>query len=358
MKKRWWILAGVIVMSVSLFGSCTNQAKKFRNSDVDYKVSGGGMIDMIAAYIKADRAAPAPVKPMPLRQIPTTELRAPEAESAVYRLGHSTVLIRMDDQYILTDPVFSKRASPVQWMGPKRFHPLPIEIRDLPSIKVVVISHDHYDHLDKNSIRALRDKVEQFVVPSGVGQHLRDWGIPAEKIEELTWWESFALGSLRFTATPAQHFSGRGLTDKDSTLWASWVMEGREGRIFFSGDSGYFSGFREIGERFGPFDLTLMETGAYNQLWSSIHMTPEQSVQAHLDLGGRAMLPIHNSTFDLALHDWYEPLERAQVAAKDQGVTLVTPIIGEAVRLHSPATTKAWWKDEMAMVTDLRLVSE
>ncbi|WP_444907192.1 MBL fold metallo-hydrolase [Microbulbifer sp. SSSA008] len=356
MKKRWWILAGVIVMSVGLFGSCTNQPEKFRNSDTDYKVSSAGIVEMIGAYIKADRAAPAPVKPIPLRQIPAAELAAPVAEGAVYRLGHSTVLIRVDDQYVLTDPVFSKRASPVQWMGPKRFHPLPIEIRDLPSIKAVVISHDHYDHLDKNSIRALRDKVEQFVVPTGVGSRLRNWGIPAEKIEELAWWESFALGSLHFTATPAQHFSGRGLTDKDSTLWASWVIEGREGRIFFSGDSGYFSGFREIGERFGPFDLTLMETGAYNKLWNSVHMMPEESVQAHLDLGGRAMLPIHNSTFDLALHDWYEPLERAQAAAKDQGVTLVTPIIGEAVRLQSPKATKAWWKDEMA--TDLRLVSE
>ncbi|AWF82793.1 hydrolase [Microbulbifer sp. A4B17] len=345
MRKRWLILAGVIVMSVSLFGSFTNQPKKFRNSDSDYMVSSGGMIEMIGAYIKADRAAPTPVKPIPLRQIPASELDAPESESVVYRLGHSTVLIRMDDQYVLTDPVFSKRASPVQWMGPKRFHPLPIEIRDLPSIKAIVISHDHYDHLDKNSIRALKDKVEQFVVPTGVGSHLRNWGIPAEKIEELAWWESFALGSLHFTATPAQHFSGRGLTNKNSTLWASWVIEGREGRIFFSGDSGYFSGFREIGERFGPFDLTLMETGAYNKLWRSVHMMPEESVQAHLDLGGRAMLPIHNSTFDLALHDWYEPLERAEITAENWGVKLLIPVIGAPVKLRNPLPTQSWWRE-------------
>lgn len=168
------------------------------------------------------------------------------------------------------------------------------------------------------------------------------------QIIERDWWRSVRLDSVTMTATPAQHFSGRGLFDRDKTLWASWVIQGQQANIFFSGDSGYFAGFKEIGERYGPFDITLIETGAYNELWSEIHMLPEQSVQAHIDLQGRAMIPIHNSTFDLALHDWYEPLERASVHAEKTGVTLLTPLMGEIVSVQQPAATSAWWRDFIA----------
>ncbi|MCO1335558.1 MBL fold metallo-hydrolase [Microbulbifer sp. OS29] len=345
MKKRWWLLAGVIGMSVGLFSSCATQSEKFQNTEIDYKSGVGNIADIIGAYVRAERAAPVPKAPLPLQLITEEVLASNESQPTVYRLGHSSVLIRLDGEYVLTDPVFSERASPVQWMGPKRFHPLPLPLQALPALKAVIISHDHYDHLDKASVRSLDKKVERFIVPTGVGKHLRDWGIAEGKITELAWWQSLSVGSLQFTATPAQHFSGRGLTDRDKTLWASWVIGGRDARIFFSGDSGYFGGFREIGERFGPFDVTLIETGAYNDLWSQVHMKPEESVLAHLDLRGRAMIPIHNSTFDLALHDWFEPLERAQTAAEARGATLLTPVIGAPVNVRAPVPTQAWWRE-------------
>jgi len=332
-------------MSMGLFNSCATQSEKFHNTEIDYGAGVSKIVDILGAYVRAERAAPVPAEPLPLQPITKEVLANNETQPTVYRLGHSSVLIQLDGEYVLTDPVFSERASPVQWVGPKRFHPLPMSVQDLPALKAVIISHDHYDHLDKASVRILDKKVEHFIVPTGVGSHLQNWGVKKDKITELAWWQSFSIGSLQFTATPAQHFSGRGLTDRDKTLWASWVIAGRDVRLFFSGDSGYFGGFREIGERLGPFDLTLIETGAYNDLWSEVHMKPEESVQAHLDLRGRAMVPIHNSTFDLALHDWFEPLERAQLAAEAQGVTLLTPIIGAPVNVHTPAPTQAWWRE-------------
>ncbi|MFA0811559.1 MBL fold metallo-hydrolase [Microbulbifer epialgicus] len=332
-------------MSAGLFSSCVMQSEKFQNTEINYETGMGKIVDILNAYMRAERAAPVPEAPLPLRPITRELLASNESQPTVYRLGHSSILIQLDGEYVLTDPVFSERASPVQWMGPRRFHPVPLSLEELPPLKAVIISHDHYDHLDKASVRILDEKVEHFIVPTGVGRYLRDWGVATDKVNELAWWQSISIGSLQFTATPAQHFSGRGLTDRDKTLWASWVIVGHDARIFFSGDSGYFAGFQKIGERFGPFDLTLIETGAYNDLWSEVHMKPEESVQAHLDLRGRAMIPIHNSTFDLALHDWFEPLERAQVAAEVQGVTLLTPVIGAPVNVRAPVPTQAWWRE-------------
>ncbi|MFC6633105.1 MBL fold metallo-hydrolase [Microbulbifer taiwanensis] len=342
-------------MATGLFNACTSNTEKFSNTFADDRIRSGNIFEIAKAYIRAERTAPIPAAPLPLRQIPAAELAARDGEAVVYRLGHSTLLMRLDGDYVLTDPVFSERASPVQWMGPKRFHPLPFELDELPGIKAVVISHDHYDHLDRASVLALDGRVERFIVPLKVGNHLRRWGIAADKIVELDWWQSVSVGSLKFTATPAQHFSGRGLMDRDQTLWASWVIESHEARVFFSGDSGYFDGFREIGERFGHFDLTLIETGAYNHLWSQVHMLPEQSVQAHIDLRGRVMLPIHNSTFDLALHDWYEPLERAAIAAEQYDVRLATPIIGAPLKLGAPGETPAWWREGVARDASLAI---
>ncbi len=314
---------------------------KFTNTDVDIRNSAGQIWEITKAYFRDQREAATPKQPIPLRPIPLQELE--QAGPRVYRLGHSTVLMQLDDHWLLTDPVFSDRASPVQWAGPKRFHPSPLAMEDLPRIKAVVISHDHYDHLDKASIQALDSKVEWFVTPLRVGNHLRDWGISDDKIIELKWWQEVNLDGLSLTATPTQHFSGRGLLDRDRTLWASWVLAGVDARIYFSGDSGYFSGFKEIGERLGPFDLTLIEAGAYNDLWSEVHMLPEESLQAHLDLRGKAMLPIHNGTFDLALHEWYEPLERIHQLARQHQVNLVTPIFGEAVSLKERFSSQSWW---------------
>jgi L-ascorbate metabolism protein UlaG (beta-lactamase superfamily) len=284
-----------------------------------------------------------PRESLPLRKLDAaalTEVPGP----VIYRLGHSSMLLKLGDDLVLIDPVFSERASPVQWAGPRRFHPVPLAPEALPEITAVIISHNHYDHLDRDTVRQLADSVHYFVVPLGVGEHLRDWGVDDEAIVELDWWEELEIGDLTLAATPAQHFSGRSLTDRNKTLWASWVIQGGGANLFFSGDTGYFDGFREIGERYGPFDVTMIENGAYNEAWRSMHLMPEESVQAHIDLRGRAMLPIHNSTFDLSIHAWYEPLERVSALAAEHGVQLLTPVIGAPVQVFEPRPTYAWWR--------------
>lgn len=286
----------------------------------------------------------------PAFTLPVNRLQLPAratAEPLLYKISHSTVLMQLNGHYWLTDPVFSERASPVQWAGPKRFHQLPLQLADVPTLAAIVLSHDHYDHLDKQSVLTLNDRTEHFIVPLGVDQHLMRWGIPKEKIIALDWWQDTHVYGVTYTATPAQHFSGRGIHDKNKTLWASWAIQTEELNLFFSGDSGYFSGFKTIGERLGPFDLTLIETGAYNELWADIHMLPEQSLRAHLDLQGKHMMPIHNSSFDLAMHNWYEPLERIEAAARAYQVPLLTPVFGQAVplnQLNAIGTQKRWWK--------------
>jgi L-ascorbate metabolism protein UlaG (beta-lactamase superfamily) len=353
MSRKWWLLIFFVFMPTSCVVVFANQEtlfdmKRFQNTEIEYKSDLKNIAEITKAFITNKRNEATPKNALPLRTISAGELdKSPE--DAVYRLGHSTVLIRMNGEYILTDPVFSDRASPVQWMGPKRFHPVPVDIKSLPKLKAVVISHDHYDHLDKATLLKLDEKIEQYLVPLRVGKHLQRWGIDPRKITELDWWQNARAGSFELTATPSQHFSGRGLLDRDHTLWASWVIKNNNSKIFFSGDSGYFSGFKEIGDRFGPFDLTIIETGAYNNLWSAIHMLPEQSVQAHIDLQGKVMMPVHNTTFDLALHDWYEPYERALSAAQKSNTTLVTPIIGEKLVLHSPRPSNYWWREVTKM---------
>ncbi|KLI98755.1 hydrolase [Luteimonas sp. FCS-9] len=280
-----------------------------------------------------------------------TELEAAPDRSA-WRLGHSTVLLKLRGGFWITDPVFAERASPVGWAGPKRFHAPPIALEALPPLRGVLLSHDHYDHLDRETVRALAERAGVFLTPLGVGDRLVAWGVPAAKVRQFDWWQGTTIGGLRFTATPAQHFSGRGLFDSDRTLWASWVIEDRatvDGdpglRLFFSGDTGYFDGFAEIGRRFGSFDVAMVETGAYDRRWAFVHMQPEQTVQAHLDLGARVLLPVHNGTFDLAMHVWDEPFERVGALAAERGVALATPRMGERVDLAAPQATTAWWRE-------------
>ena len=278
-----------------------------------------------------------PVKPL------TRELLDKAADFSVYRLGHSTLLLKLRGRYWLTDPVYCERASPFQWVGPKRFHAPPISLDELPPLEAVILSHNHYDHLDQKTVLLLAAKTQQFLAPLGVGDLLVKWGVPASKVQQLDWWQGTQLAGVRFIATPSQHFSGRGLFDHNQTLWASWVMIIDEVRIFFSGDSGYFDGFKQIGEQFGPFDLTLMETGAYNVDWPHVHMQPEQSLQAHIDLNGRWLLPIHNGTFDLAFHAWSEPFARIVALAAQRNVLITTPQMGEAFNLLTPHPGRAWW---------------
>lgn len=284
-----------------------------------------------------------PAAPVPVVALSAAQLQA-APDGSLYRLGHSTLLIKLQGGFWLTDPVFSERASPLQWLGPKRFHAPPIALQDLPPIEGVILSHDHYDHLDHAAILALAPKVRHFITPLGVGDRLIAWGVDAAKVQQRDWWQSVEIGGVQLIATPAQHFSGRSLRDRNRTLWASWVILSGDLRLFFSGDTGYHAGFRSIGERYGPFDVTLVETGAYDPHWPDVHMQPEETLQAHLDLRGRHLLPIHNGTFDLALHAWDDPFERIVQLAEARGVATLTPVMGEAVQLAQPQATLRWWR--------------
>lgn len=286
----------------------------------------------------------APAGAFPVDALSRADLDA-APDRSLYRLGHSTLLLKLRAEYWLTDPVFGERASPFKRMGPKRFHAPPIALADLPPLRGVILSHDHYDHLDRETVLALDARTGVFLTPLGVGERLIEWGIDAAKVRQLDWWQSEEVAGIKFTATPAQHFSGRSLFDGNSTLWASWVIADADLRVFFSGDTGYFDGFREIGERLGPFDVTLIETGAYDAQWPYVHMQPEETVQAHLDLRGRWLVPIHNGTFDLAMHRWQEPFERVTGLSLARGVALATPRMGERLDLAQPQRGERWWRE-------------
>ncbi|MDX3773346.1 MBL fold metallo-hydrolase [Chromatiaceae bacterium AAb-1] len=308
-----------------------------------------------------------PQQAIPLERITRTQLDAlPDNDLHFIKLGHSSLLLKVYGQYWLLDPVFSERASPFSFLGPKRFHQAPISVDELPDIDKVLISHNHYDHLDKASIKKLAAKTKQFLVPLGVETDLQKWGVDATAILRFDWWQELQTANALIAFTPTQHFSGRGIGDSNTTLWGSWVIKTAAGSVYFSGDSGYFDGFKQIGDKYGPFDITFIETGAYDEDWAHIHMTPEQSVQAHLDVKGQVMVPVHNGTFDLAFHAWYEPLERVSAAALRSDVALFTPVFGQQVSLMSlhqaVAANTGWWREAMTApqlsVRETAIVSE
>jgi len=258
-------------------------------------------------------------------------------------IGHATVLAQVDGHFILTDPVWSERASPSQKIGPKRFFDPPISLSDLPPVKVVVVSHDHYDHLDMDTVDFLSAKGAIFVVPLGLGAHLESWEVPAAQIRELNWYESTNIDGLRIIVTPARHYSGRGLLDRDKTLWASFVIEGPNHKIFYSGDSGYFDEYRKIGDKFGPFDLTLIKVGACGPTWPDIHLTPEEAIRVHLEIKGKLLLPVHWGTFNLAFHAWNDPAIRSLKAARESAVTITIPKPGEIIDIQGRPYLDEWW---------------
>ncbi len=283
----------------------------------------------------------------PAREIQLTKASSSTVPLSVTWLGHATALVELDGYRVLTDPVWSQRCSPSRAVGPKRLHPPPLPLEALPALDAVVISHDHYDHLDMDTVRALaRTQRALFVVPLGIGAHLRAWGVPADRIRELDWNADIQIDGLRLTCTPARHFSGRFLT-RNNTLWASWVFSGPEHRVFFGGDTGYTAGFADIGAQHGPFDLTLLPIGAYNTSWPDIHMNPEEAAQAHRDLNGGdggVLVPIHWCTFRLAPHPWAEPADRLLAAAGAAGVDVAVPRPGGRVSPVAGADVDRWWR--------------
>jgi L-ascorbate metabolism protein UlaG (beta-lactamase superfamily) len=288
-----------------------------------------------------------PERPVPTVAVaPTMFERPPATGLRVTWLGHSTFLVELDGRRILTDPIFSERSSPFTWIGPRRFYAPPLALADLPPLDAVVISHDHYDHLDHQTILALKDRGVTFVVPLGVGSHLAYWGVPEDRIVELDWWERHRVGELEIVATPARHASGRMPNPRaNPTLWAGFALLGREHRVWYSGDTGLFPGMRQIGERLGPFDVTMIETGAYGRWWPDWHIGPEQAVVAHGLVRGRVLMPAHWGLFNLARHSWTEPVARLVAAAAQAGATVVAPRPGESVEPLANPPLERWWPD-------------
>lgn len=310
-------------------------AGRFRNPQPLKNDFLGAMASILTRNPHGVPAEPIPVARPRLDQPPGTGLRATW-------LGHSTVPLEIDGVRVLTDPVWGERASFLSWAGPKRFFEPPIPLEELPVPDAVVISHDHYDHLDRTTLRRMRDWDTRFVVPLGVGRRLAAWGVRESRITELDWWGSTAVGSLQVVCTPARHASGRSLFDKDRTLWAGFAFLGTTHRAYFSGDTGLFPGLTEIGIRLGPFDLTLIESGAYNRAWPDWHLGPEQAVAAHRLVRGKLLLPIHWGTFKLAPHGWTEPVERV-VAAAGRNTAVVIPRPGETIEPDTIPQFQRWW---------------
>ncbi|MGY1915091.1 MBL fold metallo-hydrolase [Blastococcus sp. SYSU DS0973] len=313
---------------------------KFHNRMPTPALSPANTRDGLLRQWHEERHVGLPGGPIPLA---SAELPADAAELAVAWFGHASALLEVDGQRILVDPVWGYRVSPSPVFGPTRLHEPPTAIEGLPPVDAVLISHDHYDHLDLPTVRALlATQSAPFVVPLGVGEHLRKWHVPEERIVELDWDETHVLGGLTLTCTEARHFSGR-YFHRDTTLWASWAIAGPRHRVFFGGDTGYTPAFAAIGARFGPFDLTLLPIGAYNDAWHAIHMDPEEAMRAHGDLGGRVLLPIHWATFNLAFHRWAEPVQRLLAAAERTGARVAIPQPGERIDVLDPPPLRDWW---------------
>lgn len=308
--------------------------------DMDF----GNMTGVLKKFIKGVPNSKPKFK-IPVEKIDSLNLVQNDTLTKLIWFGHSTFLLQMDGKNILIDPMFGDVPAPHPWLGKKRYSKqLPIEIEKLPAIDLIIISHDHYDHLDYGSIKKLKSKTKKFCVPLGVGTHLKAWDIDPNMIHEFNWWESKQLDSINLVFAPARHFSGRGVSNRWSTLWGSWVVTGRNDNIYFSGDSGYGPHFKEIGDKYGPFDFAMMECGQYNENWAQIHMMPEETAQAALDLNTEIMMPIHWGAFTLALHSWTDPVERVTKQANKLNMPIAVPKIGETIVIgQERVSNDEWW---------------
>ena len=277
---------------------------------------------------------------------PRTLMGQPDTLTRITWLGHSSFLIEIAGKTVLLDPVFGQYAAPHRLLGRARFNrEMPITIAELTHIDAVIISHDHYDHLDYPSIDELKDKVGRFFVPLGVANHLRRWDIDEDNIVEMDWWQEAEYAGLKIVLTPSRHMSGRALTDQMATLWGSWIVQSAYSNIYFSGDGGYGKHFKAIGDKYGPFDVGLIECGQYNELWKDMHLMPEESVIAALDVKADLIVPVHWGSFALATHGWTDPVERIMKAAQLMNVPLATPRIGEPIEITDSlnVTPNPWW---------------
>ena len=288
------------------------------------------------------REPASPLGPFQVDQILLANL--PPHTLRITWLGHSSLLIETDGKRFLTDPVWYDRVSPFKYLGPKRFFKNPLDIDNLPPIDFILLSHDHYDHLDKRSLLHLAKSSIPIITMLGVGKRLINWGVPKDLVSEMDWWQSKQIADgFTITATPARHFSGRWINDRFTTLWGAFAIKSPSHNIFFGADSGYYDGFTTIGQNLGPFDIAMLEIGAYNQNWEAIHMGPENAVQATIDLGRPLLLPIHWGTFNLAMHTWHEPVERLITEAEKKDVQLVLPSPGETITINKKPYNSQWW---------------
>jgi len=287
-----------------------------------------------------------PTCPLPIVTDGAARLASPPPSGLrITWLGHSTTLVEIDGARILTDPNWSERSSPSRWVGPRRFHPPPIALADLPSIDGVVVSHEHFDHLDMATVRALAARGIPFHVALGVGAHLELWGVPRAQIREHDWWERTKLpNGVELVSTPARHFNGRGVPGRIGALWTSWSIVGPTHRVYFSGDTGLTKGFETIAEREGPFDVALLEIGQFHPDWGDIHLGPDGAIEATKLLRAKHLLPIHWATFNLAYHAWSEPAETLSIRAPEKGIALLTPRLGEPIEPTEDPPTSAWWR--------------
>jgi L-ascorbate metabolism protein UlaG (beta-lactamase superfamily) len=288
-----------------------------------------------------------PSRPLPSVNPLEEWRRKPQSGLRATWLGHSTVLLEIDGLRVLTDPVWGQRASPLHFAGPKRFQPVPVSLRAMPSVDLVVISHDHYDHLDYPTIRALARTNVPFVTSLGVGAHLEAWGVAAQRITELDWWESHTVpgAGLVVSAAPSQHFSGRTPKMRNATLWSSFAIRGGRHAVFFSGDTGLTTEYQAIRERLGPFDLVMLEVGALHASWGDMHLGPENALKALALLGGGAFLPVHWGTFSLAMHAWDQPAEVLFELAPKTGARLMMPRLGEPMEPQHARRVEPWWRN-------------
>ena len=314
-----------------------------RRPDVVADMRENGSVVRLLQEFLAERPDGEPVVPLPEGRPDMDAFLEPADSAKLVWFGHSTFLLNIDGTTVLVDPVFGDTASPVSFIAPRFQRPV-LSLGELPPVDVILLSHDHYDHLDMPSIRHFAGTATDFVAPLGVGAHLERWGVDPARIVERDWWESHVAHGITFTATPSQHFSGRDGINNDETLWASWVLAGNGARVFFSGDSGYDVHFAEIGERLGPFDVAVLENGQYDAKWRAVHLLPPETVRAFEDLGAARLMPVHWGMFELAFHTWFEPPVALAALAEARGIELITPRIGDVVTLDADHGTSAWWE--------------